>query len=70
MGKLPHSPEHGHNKIDGFALSAFQHHQSQVKSDFPTDEQIDGDLKLLGKYASRVRTCSMLQKPRLPRLAE
>ncbi|MDE1893112.1 MAG: glycosyltransferase [Xanthomonadaceae bacterium] len=69
-GNLPHGPEDWHGKIDGFALSAFQRYQSPLKGDFPTDEQIDGDLKLLGKYTSRVRTYSMLQNPQLPRLAE
>jgi len=69
-GNYPHGPEDWHGKINGFALSAFQRYQSPLKGDFPTDEQIDGDLKLLSRYTSRVRTYSMLQNPQLPRLAE
>lgn len=67
---LPHGPEDWHGKIHGFALSVFQRHQSPLKGDFPTDAQIDGDLKLISQYTSRVRTYSMLQNPQLPRLAE
>jgi exo-beta-1,3-glucanase (GH17 family) len=69
-GNLPHGPEDWHGKIGGFALSAFQRYQSPLKSDFPSDEEIDSDLKLVGKYTSRVRTYSMLQNPQVPRLAE
>jgi exo-beta-1,3-glucanase (GH17 family) len=69
-GNYPHGPEDWHGKIDGFALSAFQRYQSPLKGDFPSDEQISGDLKLLSRYTSRVRTYSMLQNPQMPRLAE
>ncbi len=69
-GNLPHGPEDWHGKIGGFALSAFQRYQSPLKSDFPSDEEIDSDLKLISKYTSRVRTYSMLQNPQVPRLAE
>ncbi len=69
-GNLPHGPEDWHGKIHGFALSVFQRYQSPLKGDFPSDEQIDGDLKLISHYTSRVRTYSMLQNPQLPRLAE
>lgn len=69
-GNLPHGPEDWHGKIGGFALSAFQRYQSPLKSDFPSDEEIDSDLKLVSKYTSRVRTYSMLQNPQVPRLAE
>ncbi|MGN6327980.1 MAG: glycosyl hydrolase family 17 protein, partial [Rhodanobacter sp.] len=69
-GNLPHGPEDWHGKIGGFALSAFQRYQSPLKSDFPSDEEIDSDLKLISKYTSRVRTYSMLENPQVPRLAE
>ncbi|WP_343882383.1 glycosyltransferase family 2 protein [Rhodanobacter caeni] len=69
-GNLPHGPEDWHGKIGGFALSAFQRYQSPLKNDFPSDEEIDSDLKLISKYTSRVRTYSMLENPQVPRLAE
>ncbi len=69
-GNLPHGPEDWHGKISGMALSVFQRYQSPLKSDFPTDAQIDSDLRLVSRYTSHVRTYSMLQNPQLPRLAE
>jgi exo-beta-1,3-glucanase (GH17 family)/glycosyltransferase involved in cell wall biosynthesis len=66
----PHGPEDWHGPIGGFALSAFQRYQSPLKNDFPTDEQIDGDLRLLRQYSPNIRTYSMLQNPQIPRLAE
>ncbi|MEO7072877.1 MAG: glycosyl hydrolase family 17 protein, partial [Rhodanobacter sp.] len=69
-GNLPHGPEDWHGKIGGFALSAFQRYQSPLKSDFPSDEEIDRDLKLVARYSDRVRTYSMLENPQIARLAE
>ncbi|TAL83286.1 MAG: glycosyltransferase [Rhodanobacter sp.] len=69
-GNLPHGPEDWHGKIGGMALSVFQRYQSPLKNDFPTDQQIDSDLRLVSRYTSHVRTYSMLQNPQLPRLAE
>ncbi len=69
-GNLPHGPEDWHGKISGMALSVFQRYQSPLKSDFPSDQQIDSDLRLVSRYTSHVRTYSMLQNPQLPRLAE
>ena len=66
----PHGPEDWHGPIGGFALSAFQRYQSPLKNDFPNDEQIDGDLRLLRGYSQNIRTYSMLQNPQIPRLAE
>lgn len=67
---LPHGPEDWKGPISGFALSAFQRYQSPFKNDFPSEEQIDGDLKLLSHYTSRIRTYSTLQNPQVYRLAE
>ncbi len=66
----PHGPEDWHGPVSGYALSAFQRYQSPLKGDFPTDEQLDGDLKLLRHYTHNIRTYSMLQNPQIPRLAE
>jgi exo-beta-1,3-glucanase (GH17 family)/glycosyltransferase involved in cell wall biosynthesis len=67
---LPHGPEDWKGPIGGFALSAFQRYQNPLKNDFPSDEEIEGDLKLLSRYTSRVRTYSTLQNPQVYRLAE
>jgi exo-beta-1,3-glucanase (GH17 family) len=67
---LPHGPEDWHGKIGGFALSAFQRYQNPLKGDFPSDDQIDADLKLISRYSDRIRTYSMLQNPQTYRLAE
>ncbi|GAB3782585.1 glycosyltransferase family 2 protein [Dyella agri] len=69
-GNRPHGPEDWHGPVGGFALSAFQRYQSPLKNDFPTDEQIDGDLRLLHRYSSNIRIYAMLQNPQIPRLAE
>jgi len=67
---LPHGPEDWKGPIGGFALSAFQRYQNPLKNDFPSDEEIEGDLKLVHRYTPRIRTYSMLQNPQTYRLAE
>ncbi|QNK03836.1 glycosyltransferase [Dyella telluris] len=67
---LPNGPEDWKGPIGGFALSAFQRYQNPLKNDFPSDDEIDGDLKLLRHYTSRIRTYSTLQNPQVYRLAE
>lgn len=67
---LPHGPENWNGPIGGFALSAFQRYQSPLKNDFPSDDEIDSDLKQLKRYTSRIRTYSTLQNPQVYRLAE
>jgi exo-beta-1,3-glucanase (GH17 family)/glycosyltransferase involved in cell wall biosynthesis len=67
---LPHGPEDWKGPIGGFALSAFQRYQNPLKNDFPSDEEIDSDLKLLKRYTPRIRTYSTLQNPQVYRLAE
>jgi len=67
---LPHGPEDWNGPIGGFALSAFQRYQNPLKNDFPSDDEIDSDLKLLKRYTPRIRTYSTLQNPQVYRLAE
>jgi len=67
---LPHGPENWNGQIGGFALSAFQRYQNPLKNDFPSDEEVDNDLKLLKRYTPRIRTYSTLQNPQIYRLAE
>ena len=69
-GNLPHGPQDWHGKIGGFAFSAFQRYQDPLKHDFPSDDQIDSDLKLIAQYSDRIRTYSMQVNPQTYRLAE
>ncbi len=69
-GNYPHGPDDWKGPIGGFALSAFQRYQNPLKNDFPSEEEIDGDLKLIKRYSPRIRTYSTLQNPQVYRLAE
>ena len=69
-GNLPHGPGDWHGQISGFSLSVFQRYQSPFNQDFPNDQQIDDDLRLLRKYTGNVRTYTMQQNPQLYRLAQ
>ncbi|HEY8683398.1 MAG TPA: glycosyl hydrolase family 17 protein, partial [Rhodanobacter sp.] len=69
-GNLPHGPDDWHGKIGGFAFSSFQRYQDPIKHDFPSDEEIDRDLKLVARYSDRIRTYSMQINPQTYRLAE
>ncbi|WP_425478282.1 glycosyltransferase family 2 protein [Frateuria defendens] len=66
----PHGPEDWHGQINGFSVSLFQRYQNPLNRDFPRDEEIDGDLKLLRKYTGRIRTYSTLENPQTIRLAQ
>ncbi|MFC4764435.1 glycosyltransferase family 2 protein [Dyella koreensis] len=67
---LPHGPEDWKGPIGGFALSAFQRYQNPLKNDFPSEDEIESDLKLISRYTPRIRTYSMLQNAQVYRLAE
>ena len=69
-GNRPHGPEDWHGPIGGFALEPYQRYQDPLKDKFPSDEQIDADLRLVRQYTPNIRTYSMLQTPQVPRLAE
>ena len=69
-GNLPHGPDDWHGQISGFSLSVFQRYQSPFKQDFPSDQQIDDDLRLLRKYTGNVRTYNMQLNPQVFRLAK
>ncbi|WP_449429233.1 glycosyltransferase family 2 protein [Rhodanobacter umsongensis] len=69
-GNLPHGPEDWHGRISGFSLSVFQRYQSPFKQDYPSDDDIAADLKLLHRYTGNVRTYTMQQNPQLYRLAQ
>ena len=68
-GNLPHGPEDWHGRIGGFAVSAFRRYQSPFDQDFPSDDEVSDDLKLLSRYSNRIRTYSSLENPQIIRLA-
>lgn len=68
-GNRPHGPDDWRGPINGFSVSLFQRYQNPLKQDFPSDDQIDGDLKLLRKYTGHIRTYSTLENPQVYRLA-
>jgi len=69
-GNLPRGPEDWHGKVGGYALSVFQRYQSPFKQDYPSDDEIASDLKLLHRYTDHIRTYTMQQNPQLYRLAQ
>jgi cellulose synthase/poly-beta-1,6-N-acetylglucosamine synthase-like glycosyltransferase/exo-beta-1,3-glucanase (GH17 family) len=69
-GNRPHGPEDWHGPISGYSVSVFQRYQNPLKQDFPSDEEIDADLKLLRRYTPRIRTYTTLENPQVYRLAE
>ena len=69
-GNLPHGPDDWHGKIGGIAFSPFQRYQNPINQDFPSDEQIDNDLKLIARYTDRISTYGILINPQIYRLAE
>ena len=69
-GNRPHGPDDWHGQINGFAVSFFQRYQSPFTQNFPNDDQIDSDLKVLRQYTGRIRTYSTLENPQVYRLAQ
>jgi exo-beta-1,3-glucanase (GH17 family)/glycosyltransferase involved in cell wall biosynthesis len=67
---LPNGPEDWHGQFNGLSVSLYQRYQNPFKFDFPTDDQIDGDLKLLRRYTGNIRTYSMQENPQVIRLAQ
>nr|WP_266159635.1 glycosyltransferase family 2 protein [Dyella silvatica] len=67
---LPNGPDDWKGPIGGFALSAFQRYQNPLKLDFPSDDEINSDLKLISQYSPRIRTYSMLENSQVYRLAD
>ncbi|GLQ49544.1 glycosyltransferase [Dyella flava] len=68
-GNLPRGPQDWRGQINGFSVSFFQRYQNPFNQDFPSDDQIDSDLKLLRRYTGRIRTYSTLLNPQVYRLA-
>jgi exo-beta-1,3-glucanase (GH17 family)/cellulose synthase/poly-beta-1,6-N-acetylglucosamine synthase-like glycosyltransferase len=48
------------SNVRGYAYSGYQRHQSPLNKTYPSDEELDGDLKLLAQTSSRIRTYSSI----------
>ena len=56
-------------KINGFSFSAFQRYQSPHDDNYPSDVELADDIRMMSKYATRIRTYSSAESPEIPRLA-
>src|SRR3979411_1764421 len=58
-------------RVLGFSFQPYQADQNAIKKEYPSEEQIDNDLKLLAGKTNTVRTYSTLGTlAAIPRLAE
>ena len=55
--------------IYGLAFNPSQRYQDPTKQLFPSESELDGDIRLLSQYTKRLRTYSSLENPTIPRLA-
>ena len=56
-------------RINGFAFSAFQRYQSPHRDEYPSDEELNEDIRLMSLYTRRIRTYSSAESPTIPRIA-
>ena len=66
----PNGPSDWHGQISGFSISVFQRYQDPFKQSFPSDDEVDSDLKLLRQYTEHIRTYSTLENPQVYRIAQ
>jgi exo-beta-1,3-glucanase (GH17 family)/cellulose synthase/poly-beta-1,6-N-acetylglucosamine synthase-like glycosyltransferase len=59
-----------HGQVGGFAYSIFQRDQSPLEARYPSEAEIDADLRLLAARGARIRTYASAEQPALPRLAK
>src|SRR5689334_9554191 len=45
-------------KVEGFAFSAFQRYQSPLRDNYPSDDELAADLRIIADHGKRVRTYS------------
>lgn len=57
-------------RVEGFAFSAFQRYQDPTKNAFPSEAELAADIRLMSKYAKRLRTYSSVESPQIPRIAD
>ncbi len=56
-------------RIEGLAYNFYQRDQSPLRKEYPTDEQVAGDMKVLAGYTKRIRTYTAAELENLPDLA-
>jgi exo-beta-1,3-glucanase (GH17 family)/cellulose synthase/poly-beta-1,6-N-acetylglucosamine synthase-like glycosyltransferase len=56
-------------RIEGLAYNGFQRDQSPMRQEFPTEVELNADLKLLANYTKRIRTYTSSEPDDLPDLA-
>jgi exo-beta-1,3-glucanase (GH17 family)/cellulose synthase/poly-beta-1,6-N-acetylglucosamine synthase-like glycosyltransferase len=55
--------------VEGMAYNFYQRDQSPLRKEYPTEEQVEGDLKIIAGYAKRIRTYSAAELEQLPDVA-
>ena len=56
-------------KVNGIAYSGFQRDEDPTKNRFPTEEELNADMKLLSGVTERIRTYTSLENPAVVPLA-
>ncbi|HKO87149.1 MAG TPA: glycosyltransferase [Burkholderiales bacterium] len=56
-------------KVNGMAYSGFQRDDDPTKKRFPTEEELEADMKLLSSVTKRIRTYTSTENPAVVRLA-
>jgi exo-beta-1,3-glucanase (GH17 family)/cellulose synthase/poly-beta-1,6-N-acetylglucosamine synthase-like glycosyltransferase len=57
-------------EIGGFAYNPSQRYQDPTKLIFPSEAELDSDIRLLSLYTRRLRTYSSAENPQIPRIAK
>ena len=58
-----------HGEIGGFAYNPSQRYQDPTRQLFPSEAELDSDIRLLSRYSKRLRTYSSAENPQIPRIA-
>ena len=56
-------------EIGGFAFNPFQRYQDPIRQIYPSESELDSDIRLLSRYSRRLRTYSSVENPQIPRIA-
>ena len=55
--------------IHGLAFNPSQRYQDPTKQIYPSETELDSDIRLLSRYTKRLRTYSSAENPQIPRIA-
>jgi exo-beta-1,3-glucanase (GH17 family)/glycosyltransferase involved in cell wall biosynthesis len=56
--------------IGGLAFNPSQRYQDPTKQIFPSEGELDGDIRMLSQFSKRLRTYSSAENPQIPRIAK